>query len=315
MSWIKKFKKCGGLSIIEIMIAMGIFALVSASLASLALGGFNLLARADKSVKAVALAQEGIEAVRSIRAIAWNELRYTESAVATSSNRWVFVGEGSSSELGDFTRIINFFDVCRDSSNNIAPCPADHIDLWIKRVNSRVSWEAKPGIISSVKQITYLTNYDSVNWAQTDWSSGAGQALWSDEAKYAFDDGNIEASASGNITLKSASSTNYEESGYLLSSAFDMGGASPVQIIEWDENIPDNCDIKLQLRTAPNSSGSPGAWTNWYGENGAGTYFTSASGTLVSLDLNGNQWVQYRVELSGDGLNTPALTEVRINYR
>jgi len=303
------------LSIIEIVVAMGIFAIISASLASLVLGGFDLLTRAGKSIEAAALADEGIEAVRSIRAIAWNELQYRQSAVATNSARWLFSGEGSSREINEFTRTITLADVCRDSADNIAACPADHIDLQTRQLNCIVSWETKPGIIANVKEITYLTNWDSLNWVQADWSGGNGQILWSDETKYDSGDGNIETSLPGSLTLKAASSTNYEESGYLLSSAFDMGDASPVQIIAWEATVPDNCEIKFQLRTAPDSASSPGAWTNWYGAGGQNTYFIAATGTLVSLDLNDNEWVQYRVLLSGDGLDTPVLNEVRVNYK
>ncbi|MCA9388201.1 LamG domain-containing protein, partial [Candidatus Berkelbacteria bacterium] len=107
-------------------------------------------------------------------------------------------------------------------------------------------------------------------------------------------------------------------SGSLVSSAFDMGDVSPVQIIEWDETIPScspSCSVQFQLRTAPDASGSPGTWTNWYGATGMGTYFTSANGTRIPVELNGNQWLQYRVELAGDGAETPVLEEIRTFYR
>lgn len=113
-------------------------------------------------------------------------------------------------------------------------------------------------------------------------------------------------------------SSGYALSGSLVSSAFDMGNSSPVQIIEWDESIPSCspvCSLRFQVRTAPDSSGSPGTWTDWYGSTGSGTYFTSAGGTTISVDLNDNQWVQYRVELAGDGVDTPILEEVRTYYR
>ncbi|MDA2936198.1 hypothetical protein MYX06_03195 [Patescibacteria group bacterium AH-259-L05] len=110
----------------------------------------------------------------------------------------------------------------------------------------------------------------------------------------------------------------YAENGWLISSAFDMGNTSPVQVIAWDQIIPTcspSCEVRFQLRTAPDASGSPGTWTSWYGATGAGSYFTNANGTIVSADINGNQWVQYRAELIGDGLNTAVLQEVRINYK
>jgi Tfp pilus assembly protein PilV len=110
----------------------------------------------------------------------------------------------------------------------------------------------------------------------------------------------------------------YPLSGTATSSAFSMGDASPVQIIEWDETIPTcspTCSVIFQLRTAPDSGGSPGAWTSWYGATGATSYFTNSSSTMVSVDLNGNQWVQYKTDLTGDGSDTPVLQEIRVNYR
>ncbi len=106
-------------------------------------------------------------------------------------------------------------------------------------------------------------------------------------------------------------------SGTLTSSAFDTGATSQIQIIEWDEDMSicdPNCDIDFEVRAAPDSGGSPGTWSSWYGATGSGTTFDDANGTLISTDLNGNQWIQYRVELTSDGVETPVLDEVRINY-
>ncbi len=110
----------------------------------------------------------------------------------------------------------------------------------------------------------------------------------------------------------------YETAGVLTSSAFNMGDASPVQSIEWDEVVPicaPACTVRLQVRGAPNVGGVPGVWSSWYGATGADTFFTVPKGTRVNKVLNGNQWVQYRISLDGDGANTPVLQEVRVNYR
>ncbi|MFA6254409.1 MAG: type II secretion system protein [Patescibacteria group bacterium] len=116
---------------------------------------------------------------------------------------------------------------------------------------------------------------------------------------------------------ESVDSSGYAPFGYLISSAFNMGEAAAPSIIKWTEVIPacsPACSIKLQVRTAPDIGGSPGSWSNWYGATGSGTYFTNPAGSLISSDLNFNQWLQYRVELNGDGIATPILEEVKINY-
>ncbi len=109
----------------------------------------------------------------------------------------------------------------------------------------------------------------------------------------------------------------YATFGHLVSSAFNMGNVASVNIVEWDETVSSctpKCQIKLQVRTAPDAGGSPGSWTSWYGASGVGTYFISSSGAIIPTDLNFNQWLQYRAELNGDGSDTPILEEVRINY-
>jgi len=109
----------------------------------------------------------------------------------------------------------------------------------------------------------------------------------------------------------------YATFGYLISSAFNMRDSSPVQILSWDEDNSDCgiCEVKLQLRVAPDSGGSPGIWSSWYGLGGIGVYYIDPDEQILSTDLNWRQWVQYRVELSGDGSFTPILREVRVNYK
>ena len=114
-----------------------------------------------------------------------------------------------------------------------------------------------------------------------------------------------------------ASSGGYQTSGYLVSSAFNTGASSSFNLLSWGDTIPGcspNCTVKFQVRTAPNVGGTPGAWSAWYGSGGPATYFTDKAGTVLSADLNFNQWVQYRVELAGDGVSTPTLQDVTINY-
>ena len=43
--------------------------------------------------------------------------------------------------------------------------------------------------------------------------------------------------------------------------------------------------------------------------------FTTAVGTIINPSYNGKQYAQYQVQLAGDGVSTPVLQEVRINYK
>ncbi|HEY4476869.1 MAG TPA: hypothetical protein VJB69_02735 [Candidatus Paceibacterota bacterium] len=102
----------------------------------------------------------------------------------------------------------------------------------------------------------------------------------------------------------------YETSGLLASSAFDVSDPSPVQIIGWDEIIPacsPACSIKFNIKTAATLAGL--ASIPWSPD------FTLAAGTIINASYNGQRFVQYQVRLTGDGLSTPVLQEVRLNYK
>jgi hypothetical protein len=114
--------------------------------------------------------------------------------------------------------------------------------------------------------------------------------------------------------------TYYPASATLISSPYNTSDtANVVGRIGWSETLPGNTDIKFQIRTAPDSSGSPGVWTDWLGPTGAGDYYTDPTGgeTINSTHTDGldDQWIQYKVWLeTSDGVNTPTLSDVTLTY-
>jgi len=72
-------RRDAGQSILEVVVARGVFALIAATLMALAIGGLQGLEQGGEQTQAQALAQEGMEAVRSIRDRAWNENTYVIS--------------------------------------------------------------------------------------------------------------------------------------------------------------------------------------------------------------------------------------------
>jgi len=183
---------------------MAIFALIGSAMVALSIGGFTALEQGGEHTQAEALAQEAIEAVRSIRSGAFNEIIYNQSAISTSTGEWIFDGEGTDETIGQFTRTITFEDVCRDGTDNITTCPGNYIDLHSKKVSVSVSWTIRESITNTVEKVAIISNWDSIDWIQTDWSGGTGQSQWSDSTKYDSDDGNIESSISGEVKLMSA---------------------------------------------------------------------------------------------------------------
>jgi hypothetical protein len=193
-----------GSSLLEVIIAIALFGFICSALVSMSLGGFTSLYQGGEYVEAEAFAQEGIEAVRTIRDSAWNKLTYTTSAVTSTGNVWQFVGENSTSTLGKYSRTISFASVCRDGTNTIVACPGSYTDLNTKQALVTVSWLSAQNVVNSIQKVTYLTNWDSRDWTQTSWSGGTGQSVWSDATKYSSDDGNLDLATSGEIKLISS---------------------------------------------------------------------------------------------------------------
>jgi len=195
-----------GQSLLEVIVALAIFALISAAMVTMTTGSFISLEQGGEQTEAEALAQEGIEAVRAIRDGAWNELIYTTSSVSISGNKWIFDGETTTETIGKYTRIISFEDVCRDANDDITDCPGSYTDLHSKKVTVTVSWDIREGIVNQVQKITYLTNWDSREWVQTDWVGGNGQVIWSDNTRYDNADGVVDVNA-GQVTLDQTTDT------------------------------------------------------------------------------------------------------------
>lgn len=162
----KIFSDKDGGSLLEIIVATAIFSLIGAAMISMAVGGFVSLDRGGEQTEAAALAEEGLEAVRSIRDGAWNEIIYSESGVAAGSGQWVFKGEGTSDTIGQYARNIFIEDVCRDVADNITACPGSYTDLHSKKITVAVSWNVPTGGSNSVQGASYLTNWDSIVWQE-----------------------------------------------------------------------------------------------------------------------------------------------------
>lgn len=190
-----------GQSLLEVVLAIAIFGLLCSSLVTMSLGGFTSLQQGGEYVEAEAYAQQGIEAVRAIQGSAWNKLTVTSTAVTSTGNAWSFVGENTSSTLGKYSRTIIFANVCRDVSNNLVTCPGSYTDLNTKQATVTVTWLSTRNAINTVQKFTFLTNWNSRDWTQTDWSGGTGQSVWSLTNKYNTDDGNVDKATSGEIKL------------------------------------------------------------------------------------------------------------------
>jgi hypothetical protein len=118
------------------------------------------------------------------------------------------------------------------------------------------------------------------------------------------------------ITLNYA---RWAATGTLVSSPYDSGSAQNAwRSLNWTESAPAGADILLELRTAPDSAGAPGAWSAWSGAYEAGGYYRDPLGRsgifLAHTDGASDQWLQYRATLVSDGAAAPALSDITLDY-
>ena len=257
-----------GQSIIEVIIAIIVFVLIGRAITILSISSFDALTQGGEHTQAIALAQEGIEAVKNIQNRAWNEISYSTSSVSVSGNKWIFDGEGTTETIGQYDRIISFDDVCRDSLNNILDCPGSYVDPYSKKVTSSIEWIARRDIGNSINQTTYLTNWDSQEWIQTDWFNGSGQSIWTDTSRYESSN-NISISTSGQISL---TSNNIQDGG------FDFGTSSN---FDWPFDTGSNYNYDTEKIEVT------GSYSQLVSTGGS-----SASGNTLNEDFtsNANSW-------------------------
>ena len=190
---------------VEIILAVALFGLFSIALIGLLMNSYGSNYQAEEKQVATLYAQQGLDAVWSIRRQAWNLLVNGDYGVNSTAGYWQFAGSADYLDDNKYTRVITIVDACRDGSSNLVDCtaPGATVDLHTKKATSKVTYTAITGVNNEINLAAYLTTWQSKNWRQTDWSGGSGQALWFDAAKYDNDDGNIEYGMAGEIKLKS----------------------------------------------------------------------------------------------------------------
>ncbi|MFA6520908.1 MAG: prepilin-type N-terminal cleavage/methylation domain-containing protein [Candidatus Gracilibacteria bacterium] len=145
---IKKQNK--GFSLIEIILAAGLFALLATGIFGALIYGEESPSTFGRRVQAVFLADEGLEAVRNIRDSAYVNLTDGAHGLAVSGGQWAFSGTQDINDI--FTRQVQIAAVGTKR----------------KMVTSTVTWNQNEQRAGSTSLVTYLTNWMAAghgNWA------------------------------------------------------------------------------------------------------------------------------------------------------
>lgn len=151
------------MSLVEILVAMFVFsvvlgALITASNMYLSRSGDNL-----KSAKAAYFAEEGIEAMKTIRDVSWTNITSLSTTTTyylnfntASSTNYVWNTSASPTSTDGFTREITLAGVNRDATGHIVSSGGTY-DANTRLVTVSIAWIAKSG--TTTKSLaTYLTN-------------------------------------------------------------------------------------------------------------------------------------------------------------
>jgi type II secretory pathway pseudopilin PulG len=154
-----KFKITRGSTLVEVLVVAGV-------LASIALAVFGTLALLSRfheknmsAIKAQLLAEEGIEALRFIKASGWSTLSGIPSGtaryLALSPSSW---GVTTTPEIvdGEFWRVVKVYAVSRNVSGDIVSSGGT-IDPNTLLLESNVSWVWR-GATSTTGYQSYITN-------------------------------------------------------------------------------------------------------------------------------------------------------------
>lgn len=146
-------KKEGGQSLIEVLVAMGVFALWICSVAFLVLDVFVSDKVAREKTIAVFSAREGVEAVRSIRDNDWGDLSSGEHGLAVAGGHWAL--QGSQEDISDLLR------------GGVRKIIVEDIDSDRKKVTSEISWKFTEERPQQIKLFTYFTNWSKITEPET----------------------------------------------------------------------------------------------------------------------------------------------------
>jgi len=154
-------KRNDGFGLVEIIVAMGLFAVIATTGVVSVIGSFQTNRLGDEHTRAAIYAQEGIEAMRSIRAQGWDDPFLTincSGGCGVDSGVGMWAIAGASNTLDGFTRTVAVSDVLRSAADDIVDSGGT-VDVNTKKITSTVTWDFSPTRSNSLEMATYLTNF------------------------------------------------------------------------------------------------------------------------------------------------------------
>lgn len=266
--------------ILELIVAVAIFAIISVPILTLGLGALMSTNDSENHLAATLLAQEGLEAARSIAAANWDNLTVGSHGISDTNGYWEW--SGSSDVRNGYTRQITVTTINSD----------------VRDVASTLTWGTGKTLVLTSR----LTHWKKLLLTQTVLADfNAGTTV--DTAVVSMGDGAVQLVAT-------------KTSGTFTSSALDTASGTTVfDRLSWTASqLGPTGTVRFQLRTASTSGGLSSAI--WVGPDGTnGTYYTASGTSIVtSPSATGTRWIQYQASFASNGTDQPAVEAVTIEY-
>lgn len=205
-----------GQFLLEILVAVLIAALIIGAASGLMMVSLRSGQNAGEKNSALLLAQEGLEAIESIRDASWHNIYLPPDGngnFADKGNAFPYYvrKNGFSWELSNnaadrdvlidgktYSRTVYVYNVNRDSAGYITEIGGME-DPSTQKIEAVISYDMGSDLIIG----EYISRWKNEIFIQSDWSGGPGQTDFSDSAKYDSDDGNVVVNnPSGSIKLE-----------------------------------------------------------------------------------------------------------------
>ena len=171
---IKKLTQQEGFSIVEVLLAMAIFAIVTTGILYMSIDTAERDVKTSVNQEAFLYAQEGVEVARNIADKNFLSLSNGDHGLQLSGGEWSFIIAPEDLD-GFYERTITVEDVYRDETGNIDEDAGTFFDPEMKKVVVEIEWLQGGVLPKSMELSTYVTNWkgdDLIRTTCTEWDAG-----------------------------------------------------------------------------------------------------------------------------------------------
>jgi prepilin-type N-terminal cleavage/methylation domain-containing protein len=307
-----------GFSLVELLIALGVFAILAAGVFAVATNSYRSFYGVGDRQVITEYAQEGIEATKFIGYNSWLGLTNAVSGnhgLSKTNGLWTF--SGTSDTLGNLTRVITVANVQRSVTTGAIVTSGGIDDPQTKKIAVTISGT---GIDDYVLE-DYVMDWNAKVWEQTDWSGVGNREFWGNTNMASSSYYLIVTSTVGQLKTPGGA---FDIASYLYSSIYDLGSTDrELRSVTIEEFIRPSSVCYLTVILEGDDD------TNFSGEDYVSQVFNDSTNrdsryiysSSTSTALNGKRYLRYKVNMMdcGPGVvggeEEVTLFSFKLNYR